>query len=122
MKIRRFKSKLLKNYVIVNYSGWTKSGFYHESILLHYDSEVNRSKINYINRTWECYLFQTSMQSVVSKVKDKLVKEYLQYFKIKFNVTRMTAKNKEQFETYIKDKKDLKELDLIYKELTLYSH
>ena len=44
MNIRKFKSRLLKNYTIVNDSGWTRTGFYHESILLHYNREVNMNK------------------------------------------------------------------------------
>ena len=61
------------------------------------------------------------MQSVVSKIKDTLVEGYLQDFKNEYNITRMTTKNKELFEKYIKDKADLKELNLMYKELTLYT-
>lgn len=45
----------------------TRNGFKHEATLLKNGSEIDRTKINYLNRTWESFEFK----SVVEKLLDK---------------------------------------------------
>lgn len=45
----------------------TRNGFKHEAVLLHNGEEIDRGKINYQNRTWESYEYQ----SIVDKLIDK---------------------------------------------------
>ena len=120
MEIRKFRDKKLVNYIVVNDSGNTRTGFYHESILFLGDSEIERSRCNYLNRTWEYYRFQTSMTSVVRKAKEKWERYYLSKFKNEHDINRMTSKRKEEFEEYLKDKDEILTYDKMLKELQLY--
>ena len=45
----------------------TRSGFKHEATLLKNDVEIEKTKINYYNRTWESYTFE----SVLMRLKEK---------------------------------------------------
>lgn len=119
MEIRRFRDKKLVDYIVVNNSGNTRTGFYHESILFLGDNEIERSRCNYLNRTWEYYRFQTSMTSVVRKAKEKWERYYLAKFKNEHDINRMTSKRKEEFEEYLKDKDEILTYDMMLKELEL---
>lgn len=55
-----------KEYEFVNESGSTRSGFYHRSTLFAPNGRrIVSNKVNYLNRTWECYRYQTSMCGAV---------------------------------------------------------
>lgn len=115
MEIRKFNG--MEDWSIVNDSGWTRSGFYHESILIHYGHEIERAKVNYINRTWECYTFQTSMQEVVNKkiatIKDVIIEQY----KNENGIARLTKKHKSNVEEIINQNESIIELQEIKKQL-----
>ena len=72
MDIRKIKKleNMKHEFQFVNEWGRTRNGFYHKSTLfMLYDNggscDVNTAKVNYLNRTWESYNFQTSMQRCV---------------------------------------------------------
>ena len=65
MEIRKFVN--MDDWEIVNSWGSTRNGFKHESRLFHYGNEVENARVCYLNRTWECYTYQTSMREVVEK-------------------------------------------------------
>ena len=120
MELRKFKDKNLANYTIVNESGSTSRGFYHDSILMLGSNEIERNRCNYLNRTWECYRFQTSMMGVVRKARDHWEEYYLSKFKNDNEINRMTKKKKEEFEEYLKNKKEIITYNNMLKELELY--
>ena len=55
-------------YVIVNQSYGTRNGFAHKSTLMRNGVQINEAKVNYLNRTWESYQFQTSMKICVESM------------------------------------------------------
>lgn len=120
MEIRRFKDKDLSNYLIVNDSGSNRSGFWHESTLFLGDNEIAHNRAHYINRTWERYRFQTSMRGVAYEAKEHWEKYYLAKFKDEKGYTKLTAKRKEEFDEYLKDKKEIIIYNKMLKELELY--
>ena len=115
--IKKFNNEKLKEYEIVNEAGNRTGGFYHRSILFNRGIQLNQSKINYINRTWERYEFQTSMSSVIRKERDEIERLELENWKERNNVNRMTAVKREEFEKYLKDKKILEVYELMLKEI-----
>ena len=117
MIIKKFNNEKLKEYEIVNEAGNRTGGFYHRSILFNRGIQLNQSKINYINRTWERYEFQTSMSSVIRKERDEIERLELENWKERNNVNRMTAVKREEFEKYLKDKKILEVYELMLKEI-----
>ena len=101
MNIRRFKDKSLADYLIVNNSGSTRSGFYHDSTLIFGDIEMAHYRAHYLNRTWECYTFQTSMMGAVREYKRYYEDLYLDQFKRKNNYKKLTAQRKAEFEEFL---------------------
>jgi predicted transcriptional regulator len=45
----------------------TRNGFRHEATVFKNNYEVGFAKVNYLNRTWESYPFQTVMLKAVDK-------------------------------------------------------
>lgn len=120
MEIRKFKDESLKNYTIVNDWNYNKRGFYHESVLLCGNAEIERSRIQYINRTWECYSFQTSMLSVVSKAMEHWRKFYLNRYKADHEYKKMNIERKNEFEAYFNSIPEVITYNKMISELNLY--
>lgn len=117
MVIRRFKNTELKDWEIVNEAGWTRNGFYHRSVLMWRGHDRNEAKLHYINRTWECYEFQSSMKQAVYNEMELVKNAELKHWKEMFEITRMTKDKRERFEHYLKENNTLKEFELMLEEL-----
>ena len=122
MEIREFKDEDLKDYEIVNESGSTRKGFYHRSTLLKGGVEIETDTVNYLNRTWESYEFQSCMCGVVRKAKEHWEDYYLAKFKNENSISRMTAKRKEEFEKYLAEIEIIDTYNTMLTELSLYSY
>ena len=57
--------ELSKEYKVACESQSTRSGFRHVAILLKNGCEVARTKVCYLNRTWEAYEYQTVLIDLV---------------------------------------------------------
>ena len=60
-----------ENHEISCYTENTRNGFRHIGILFENGIEIARTKINYLNRTWERYEYET----IVEKLKEYLTKQ-----------------------------------------------
>lgn len=81
----------------VNESGNTRYGFYHRSVLFCNGCKIGENRVNYLNRTWESYRYQTCM---VGLIRDKIESRtnYLRKdFMCKNNYKKMTDKRKMEF-------------------------
>ena len=82
----------------------TRYGFAHDAEL--FDNGYLRCKAScfYLNRTWECYTYQSVMKKAVSNAIDSILST-MKYDYLSVNgYERMTAKRKEDFENvYLKD-------------------
>lgn len=107
MEIRKFRD--LNDWEIVNSCGGTRNGFKHESTLFHYGNEVENARVCYLNRTWECYNYQTSMREVVEKYILKIKNRIVDDYKYENNITRLTKKHKEIVEKLIAEDSTIKE-------------
>lgn len=45
----------------------TRNGFKHEATILKNGQEVGFAKVNYLNRTWEAYEYQTAISNAIDK-------------------------------------------------------
>lgn len=65
-----------KEYMFINSFRGNRSGFVHETELYCNDFFMGRKKIQYYNRTWECYCYQTVMKSVVCDLLEEIKRKY----------------------------------------------
>lgn len=100
MDIRKIKKleNMEHEFQFVNEWGRTRNGFYHKSTLfMLYDNggscDVNTAKVNYLNRTWESYNFQTSMQRCVLDFIENRFYYFIKDYKDENGISRL-PKNK----------------------------
>jgi hypothetical protein len=90
----------------------TRTGFKHEATLLRNGSEIDKTKVNYYNRTWESYEYETVIKKLLSKhFKDEQLDNYLKDIRTKQHEAvnqefRMTAQVAKLGELFGKDKKE----------------
>lgn len=88
-------------YMFVNSFRGNRSGFVHETELFKNDRLIGRNKIQYYNRTWECYTYQSVMKGCVSRPMEELFEEFKTTWKNDHNVKRLTeAKRKAMMEDF----------------------
>ena len=86
----------------------SRSGFNHISSLFVDNEFVSTATVHYINRTWERYSYQTSMMKCVDNWSAS-IEENLKYdFKRFNNLTRISGKNKDEFNVKFKENKQVK--------------
>lgn len=68
MRIFNFECKSGNKYSIVCDWAKTRTAFKHTACVLNtYGNELGKTKICYLNRTWECYQFQSVAQKATEK-------------------------------------------------------
>ena len=117
MNIRKFEDKTLSEYLIVNTSGSTRSGFYHDSTVFFGRYDMAHYRAHYLNRTWEAYTFQTSMICAVQELKKYYTNQYLQQYKNRFGYKKLTAKRKAEFEEFLNKQEEIIICNKMIKEL-----
>ena len=120
MRITKFKSTKLKKYMFINDCVYTRSGFKHISKLFYNDYEIIENVAHYINRTWECYTFQTSMCGAVYTLIENKKEAIKRDYKAKNNIKRLTEKTKKELEKIYNSDEKIKTYNLMYKELKNY--
>lgn len=89
--------------LFVNQSRSTRHGFAHDTTLFIDDLERSNNSCYYLNRTWECYKYQTVMRGAVRKLIDTRRVVLEERFKDYNGYKKMTPKRREEFEGYIAD-------------------
>ena len=120
MRITKFKSTKLKKYMFVNECVGTRNGFKHISKLFYNDYKIIENTAHYINRTWECYTFQTSMCGAVYTLIENRKETLKRDYKEKNNIKRLTEKTKKELEKIYDSDEKIKTYKLMYKELKNY--
>ena len=82
---------------IDNYFNSYSYGFSHTSKLYIDCLPINSAVVGYIDRTWECYSYQTSATRAVENAITDFVETRKRYYKINHNIERMTKTHKERF-------------------------
>lgn len=86
-----------KEFEFVNESGNTRHGFYHESVLLLNGYQLGKNRCNYLNRTWECYRYQSCMKELVHDLIADRENTLLSHFKELKGYSKMTQNRKDEF-------------------------
>lgn len=101
----------------VNESRSTRSGFKHETTMFINGCEHGTNTVHYLNRTWECYPFQTCMRGCVRQLLENRIENLKSDFKFKNGYSKMTAKRKKEFEQWISDDSICKFYDELLKKI-----
>jgi transcription elongation factor Elf1 len=116
MTIRKIKVNG-NEYEFVNNSRSTRSGFAHDTTLFKNDCVIRRASCHYLNRTWECYQYQTVMLRCVSEEIDREYNRFIDNYKYTNGIKRMTAEKRGEADKEFESREDIKELRKVYKKL-----
>ena len=101
-------------FTLVCDSWHTRNKWGHEVTLYRNDSlKVGSIRIRYYNRTWECYLFQNAIKSVIYNVIAEIKEATKKVFLTMHNYKVLTKKRAADFAEYLAKDKDY----IIYNEL-----
>jgi len=113
--------KEVNGFTFVNSHGATREGFYHKTELYNEAGQmIAKARVNYINRTWEVYPYQTSMMKAVRQCMEKYEGNALVWYKKAYQIKRMTKKNQEAFKSFLEtcpDESDYGKLSQLMKAL-----
>lgn len=104
-------------FVFVNETKNTRNVFSHNTQLFLNDSHLDSGKVNYLNRTWEPYQYQTSMYQSVQNYLNATIERYKRYFLEKNNYKRMTKERKKEFDSSLNERVNIQVLRMLLKAL-----
>ena len=106
-------------YMFINHSRGNRSGFVHETELYQNDRLISEYKIQYYNRTWECYQYQSVMRGAINILIGEIKESYKNAWKDAHGVKRLTeARRKAMQEDFEKNPpENYAELEELYKTL-----
>jgi hypothetical protein len=88
----------------------TRHGFAHDVELFVNGKPKEKTACHYLNRTWECWQYQTAICSVIRQYMNRYAGYMLDDFKFDNKIKRLTAQKKADFEA-------LRDADGFYKTL-----
>lgn len=94
----------------------TRSGFAHGAKLWNETSgeRLATEKVSYLNRTWECYTFQTAMLGAIRKAQNDRVTEIWKGLCHENGWERITKKRREALDAAIVSDKPMATLGVLY--------
>lgn len=84
-----------KEFLFVNQYGSNRSGFYHDTTLLRNGWEEAHYRAQYYNRTWEEYMYQSSMKQAVRNRMDEIKSEIISDHKKELGISRVKQSTKD---------------------------
>lgn len=85
-------------YIFINRFRGNRSGFVHETDLIRNGWTFGTHKIQYYNRTWERYEYQSVMKGCVHKLMESEKEDYIQHWKAAHGCKRLTAEKRKAME------------------------
>lgn len=107
--------KIYKNYTFINYTTYNYYGFKEHSELYYNDYMLKSESIQYYNRSWQVYEYQSTMRKTINLLIESLENDLKNEFKTINNIKRITKNNIKDLNKYYKTSKTLKEYKKIYK-------
>lgn len=106
-----------REYQFVNDSRSTRNGFAHDTVLLRDGNEIAKASCHYLNRTWECYRYQTVMQRCIGDFIERCLENTLRWYKAENGIKRLTAQKKEEVTEKFYQQESIKELQEVKNQL-----
>lgn len=100
-----------------NKSRSNRSGFVHESTLFVNGQKIGSYKIQYYNRTWEVYQYQSVMKNLVYNLISSYTEKYKMNYKKDKNIKRLTEAKKAEMMDLLKNEKEYVILKELYNSL-----
>ncbi len=88
-------------------------GFAHIVTLKKNGFEISRKSVQYYNRTWESYKYQSAMLACVRKEMERILSEGLAEYKAQHNLKQMRKAVKEEVTNAIQNTFEYKELEIL---------
>lgn len=86
-------------YTFINSFRGNRSGFVHETQLFKNNNPIGDAKVQYYNRTWESYEYQSVMKRCVYELMELAEQKFFNAWKNERNIKRLTqAKRDEMWE------------------------
>jgi len=104
---------------LCNYRG-TRNGFAHDAELYAGDCRIGVSTAHYINRTWECYRFQTAMLGAVDDAMRDIVTETTYRVKRENGWDKLTEKRREAIKNRLAENERYKNLSALRDNVAQY--
>jgi hypothetical protein len=104
-------------YEFINESRSTRHGFAHDTTLFKGYYSIGKATCHYLNRTWECYRYQTVMQRCISNIIDSEYEDFIADYKAERNIKRLTAEKRAEADRDFEALAEIKELREVYKQL-----
>ena len=106
-------------YIFYNSFRGNRSGFVHETELYKNNYNIGWNKMQYYNRTWECYTYQSVMKGLVSSLMESAMEEFKNAWKESHGIKRLTKEKKESMMEDFKNNPPMEysELEELYKML-----
>jgi len=96
MEVRYKKCKSGNIWRFVN-EGWSTSRAWgHKTTVFKNDYQYEPNKVTYINRTWECYIYQTCMSGAVWQIHSDELNKFIENYKEKNDIARFKRGQKEE--------------------------
>lgn len=108
------ETKTIGNFSFVNRFINSRDGFTHESELFENGILIGRSRVHYLNRTWEKYTYQNAMKAAVYNAISEIRNEIISDYKKQKNIKRLKTSVKEEL---FSRSEDLKKLYKLHKSL-----
>lgn len=106
-----------RQYEFVNESRNTRNGFAHDTTLFINNCERVNQTCHYLNRTWECYRYQTVMLKAINTLEGWQIDRLTTKFKNEKGYAKLTAKRKEELNSILETDELLKEYKEVKNEL-----
>jgi hypothetical protein len=104
-------------YQFINNSRSTRTGFAHDTTLFIDGREHGRASCHYINRTWECYRYQTVMKRCIGVIIEANEIDYIAVYKADNDIKRLTAEKRDAVIREFYEQENIKELLEVYEQL-----
>lgn len=106
-------------YMFINSSRGNRSGFVHETELQRNGMVLGENKIQYYNRTWERYTYESVMKGLVRELMNECFEAYKTAWKNEHEVKRLTEEKRKlmQKDLQADPPKNYAELAELYKML-----
>lgn len=108
----------VNGYEFINEFGGTRNGFYHKTILKDKNGNmIAEYRINYLNRTWESYTFESVMKNCVYTLIENKFADFLKLAKQKYGIKRLSKEKKAQARKVFENLTEIRELYGVYQSL-----
>ena len=104
-------------YQFVNNSRNTRNGFAHDSEFFVNGINYGKNSCHYLNRTWECFRYQSVMQGLIDNLIEERKAQLKAYYKRENGLARLTKKHLDKLEEIIANDENIALYRAIMKEL-----